>query len=183
MNNYGKRIINVRTPVVLYDKAIPADDKHSDFSSKFQEILASHRKLEPLNRKNLSAYNENLCTAEIANSVSNIVYNRLEKSHGALRKLAVLKKTNMKLEGYKSAENKLSTYQQILNKIASRFTNSKNSQGFIKRKYSNNPSVYEKSFSPIVFKSQEDPCHDFMLISLPKRKRIHSVYSRKNLAL
>ena len=180
MNKHRKRFIKIKTPVVLYDRSCGAEEINSnDYISNFKEIFSNGKKLSSFHRKKLysdSDFSDSGESLPPANS-------RINKSTKSIRTPAIIKKTNVKLEGLKKYSNSVSTYQQILNKIASRLSIFHKDVSNIKhptRNYSSDLNMRESIVNPVLLKSFDDPYNNFFVMSVPKRKRlIFSENSRK----
>lgn len=169
--NKSKRVINVRTPVVLYDQISGTDEiSPKKYLNKFSDLLknTTHHGKKATRKATFCIYERNL----------HVSHQR------SVRTLAVLKKTNMSLDGLRKGDESLSTYNQVLEKIASRLSVYKKNE---KRTHSSLQNYsYDLAAKNIEngYRTYEEYQKNHSAISLPRvRKRVKSEYSRQSKAI
>ena len=175
MNSYGKRIIDVRTPVVLYDQSCGTEQTLPKKSMKSlrEKIFEKGVKTVSFHRKTNLQWENSKSIEKIP-----ILNSRDNTSTRSIRKLAVIKKTNMRLEGFQLDCQKLSTYKQILDQIKSRFSKYKQTNSRPLKKF-RNYSYDNKA----IFRSYEEFSMHTSMLSQPKRKSRYDEDSLTNSSL
>lgn len=177
MRNEGKvrRIINIRTPVVLYEKSNNEEPGSSTcLTSKFRNLFCQTKGVVSLKQRTPVKCNGRTKSSEC-------MVRLRTKTQFSERKCAILKPNNIRLESGKSSDSKMSTYHQVLHKIASRFSLYKRTLN-----QSNSPvrkdslETWEQLFSPCMSKSREASPIKLTYV-YPAKKRMQSMFSGKSL--